>query len=395
MPISRSHAVAMLDAAMRLRRKSAMTSRCDFFQNLQLERSAPYDAALQSILSLSKARGAQRTIAGWHGYGPTPLRDLDFLAREARVAAVYYKDEGFRFGLKSFKALGGAYAVQRLAERLGSGVTVTCATDGNHGRAVAWGAGRAGIRAVIYVHETVSQGRADAIASYGATVVREGRTYDDAVRASAQAAEKNGWHIVSDTSWPGYEDVPKSVMQGYALLGMEAQEQGAQPTHIFVQGGVGGLAAGVLSFYWESFGAQRPVLIVVEPETAACLFESARAGALRVVGGDLDTIMAGLACGEPSVLAWEVLRKGADAFMTITDAMAADAMRLLADHRIVGGESGVAGLAGFRAATADPALRAALSLDENSRVLLMGTEGATDPAVYRAIVGREAEEVLR
>lgn len=372
-----------------------MTSRRDFFRNLQLDRRAPYDAALQSILSLSKAREAQRAIAAWDGYAPTPLRDLDFLAREARVAAVHYKDEGFRFGLKSFKALGGAYAVERLVAAKGrDGLTVTCATDGNHGRAVAWGARRAGISAVIYVHETVSQGRADAIASFGATVVREGRTYDDAVRASTQAAQQNGWHIVSDTSWPGYEDVPKSVMQGYALLGMEAQDQGARPTHVFVQGGVGGLAAGVLSFFWEILGADRPVLTVVEPETAACLFESARAGALRAVGGDLDTIMAGLACGEPSLLAWQLLGKGADAFMTISDAMAADAMRLLADQGIIGGESGVAGLAGFRTAAADPALRAALGLDENSRVLLIGTEGATDPDVYRAIVGRSAEEVM-
>lgn len=362
---------------------------------MQLDRSASYDAALQSILSLTKARSAHAAISQWDDYAPTPLRNLDFVAREAGVAAVQYKDEGHRFGLKSFKALGGAYAVQRLVEKHGaSDLTVTCATDGNHGRAVAWGARRAGIRAVIYVHETVSPGRAAAIASFGATVVREGRTYDDAVRASTEAAARNGWQIVSDTSWPGYENVPKDVMQGYALLGMEAEAQGCDPTHIFVQGGVGGLAAGVLSYFWETRGPQRPVLIVVEPVTAACLFESARAQALTVVGGDLDTIMAGLACGEPSILAWRLLSGGADAFMTITDAMASSAMRLLADHHIVGGESGVAGLAGLRAAAADPAMRAALQLDQHSRVLLFGTEGATDPDVYGKIVGRDAAEVV-
>lgn len=361
---------------------------------MQLDRNAPYDAALQSILSMAKAREAHAAIAKWTGYAPTPLRDLAFLAREADIAAVQYKDEGHRFTLKSFKALGGAYAVQRLVARHGAeNLTVTCATDGNHGRAVAWGAQRAGIRAVIYIHETVSQGRADAIAGFGATVVREGRTYDDAVRASTAAAAKNGWHIVSDTSWPGYEDVPKDVMQGYALLGMEAEAQGARPTHIFVQGGVGGLAAGVLSYFWETQGAARPVLTVVEPVTAACLYESARAQALTTVGGDLDTIMAGLACGEPSILAWKLLAPGADAFMTITDAMAAQAMRDLAAHGIVGGESGVAGLAGFRQAAADHDMRAALGLTKQSRVLLIGTEGATDPAVYRDIVGRAAEEV--
>ena len=366
-----------------------------FFQNMQLDRAAPYDVALQSILSLEKARTARAAITLWDGYKPTPLRDLDFIAREARVAAVHYKDEGHRFTLKSFKALGGAYAVERLVAQHGTDtLTVTCATDGNHGRAVAWGARRAGIAAVIYIHETVSQGRADAIAALGARVVREGRTYDDAVRAASAAAAKNGWQIVSDTSWPGYEDVPKDVMQGYALLGMEAQEQDAAPTHIFVQGGVGGLAAGVLSYFWQTQGARRPVLTVVEPVTAACLFESARARALTVVGGDLDTIMAGLACGEPSILAWRLLAPGADAFMTISDDMAAAAMRDLAAHKIVGGELGVAGLAGLRLAASDPTMRAALGLSGNSRVLLFGTEGATDPQVYRQIVGQSAEEVV-
>lgn len=396
MPISQSDigVLRLTLSGCRAETDDMTRSRPDFFQNMQLDRSAPYDAALQSILSLAKARAAYAAISQWDDYAPTPLRNLDFAARESGVAAVQYKDEGYRFGLKSFKALGGAYAVQRLVEKHGAtDLTVTCATDGNHGRAVAWGARRAGIKAVIYVHETVSPGRAAAIASFGATVVREGRTYDDAVRASTQAAERNGWQIVSDTSWPGYENVPKDVMQGYALLGMEAEAQGCEPTHIFVQGGVGGLAAGVLSYFWETRGPQRPVLIVVEPVTAACLFESARAQALTVVGGDLDTIMAGLACGEPSILAWRLLSGGADAFMTITDAMASDAMRLLADHRIVGGESGVAGLAGLRAAAADPAMRTAFRLDEHSRVLLFGTEGATDPDVYRNIVGRDAAEV--
>ncbi len=330
----------------------------------------------------------------WEGYAPTPLRNLHAVADQLDLAQVFYKDEGKRFGLKSFKALGGAYAVDRIVAARGKeGLTVACATDGNHGRSVAWGARRAGVKAVIYVHETVSEGRAEAIRSFGATVVREGRTYDDSVRACTQAAQAQGWQIVSDTSWPGYEDVPKDVMQGYAVLAMEAEAQGAKPTHVFVQGGVGGLAAGVLSYRWEKLGSERPLLVVVEPETAACLFESAKAGSLTTVGGDLDTIMAGLACGEPSILAWRILDPGADAFMTITDTAAAEAMRLLAQLGVVGGESGVAGLAGLIKAAADPVLRQALKLDASSRVLCYGTEGATDPQVYSSIVGRTAEEV--
>jgi diaminopropionate ammonia-lyase len=366
----------------------------DFVSNPRLDRSRAYGEDLRAILSLAAAREARAAISGWAGYAPTPLRDLPALADTLDLAQVLYKDEGHRFGLRSFKALGGAYAVDRLVAQRGvAGLTVTCATDGNHGRSVAWGARRAGVKAVIYVHETVSEGRAEAIRSFGATVVREGRTYDDSVRACALAAAANGWQIVSDTSWPGYEEVPKDVMQGYALLAIEAEAQGATPTHVFVQGGVGGLAAGVLSHSWETLGAARPVFVVVEPETAACLLESAKAGAVTAVGGDLDTIMAGLACGEPSILAWKLLDTGADAFMTISDTAAADAMRLLASVGVVGGESGVAGLAGLIKAARDPALRTLLGLDAASRILCYGTEGATDAQVYRKIVGRSAEEV--
>lgn len=366
----------------------------DFVLNAGLDRVCAYSREMQSILSLDAAGTARAAITAWDGYAPTPLRDLPAIADQLDLAQVLYKDEGQRFGLKSFKALGGAYAVDRIvAARGAAGLTVACATDGNHGRSVAWGARRAGVKAVIYVHQTVSEGRAEAIRSFGATVVREGRTYDDSVRACTEAAAENGWQIVSDTSWPGYEDVPRDVMQGYALLAMEVEAQGGRPTHVFVQGGVGGLAAGVLSYRWEKLGADRPIFVVVEPENAACLFESARNGSVTTVDGDLDTIMAGLACGEPSILAWRILQPGADAFMTIADTAAADAMRLLASLGVVGGESGVAGLAGLIRAAREPSLRAALKLDGASRVLCYGTEGATDPEVYRGIVGRSADEV--
>ncbi|PTM62036.1 diaminopropionate ammonia-lyase [Phreatobacter oligotrophus] len=365
--------------------------------NPDLDRSLPYGAEQRAILSREGGRAAHAAIAAWDGYAPTPLLSLDALAQEAGVGAILYKHEAHRFVLKSFKALGGAYAVERLVVSRGSaeGLTVTCATDGNHGRAVAWGARRLGVRAVIYVHETVSQGRADAIAAYGAEVRRVPGNYDDAVRASAEAAAANGWTIVSDTSWPGYDLIPRGVMQGYAVLGLEAEAQGARPTHVFVQGGVGGIAAAMLSWTWESLGADRPILVVVEPNRAACLLESAAARRWTTVGGDLDTIMAGLACGEPSELAWALLSPGADAFMDIPDGRAADTMRRLAELGIAAGESGVAGLAGLMAAAADPAARALLRLDATSRVLCIGTEGATDPAIYREIVGRAAEDVER
>jgi diaminopropionate ammonia-lyase len=280
----------------------------------------------------------------------------------------------------------------------GPPAAVCCATDGNHGRSVAWGAREAGLRCVIYVHEGVSEGRAQAIRGFGAEVRRVGGNYDDSVRIAAADAAREGWTVVSDTSWEGYQDIPRDVMQGYGVMVGEAIAQGGggarPPTHVFVQGGVGGIAAATVAHLWERFGAARPRVVVVEPDKADCLTRSAEQGRVVHLSGDLDTIMAGLSCGEPSPLAWAVLDPGADAFMAIGDAAIAPAMRALAALGVVGGESGVAGLAGLRIAATDRAMRAALGLDASSRVLLFGTEGATDPALYEELVGESAERVM-
>jgi diaminopropionate ammonia-lyase len=369
------------------------------------------------VLPANGFRRARAEITSWPGYAPTPLRDLPEIARAAGVGAVRLKDEATRFGLGSFKALGGAYAVANLlcdelarrgiaanatAADLTAGtyaattraITVTCATDGNHGRSVAWGAQRFGANAVIFVHETVSQQRVDAIAAFGADVRRVPGTYDDAVRAAGHAATENGWFVVSDTSWPGYTDVPREVMQGYRLMADEALDQweGEPPTHAFVQGGVGGAAAAV-SVQLRTRLTPPPALVVAEPDRAACLLASAELGTLTAVPGDLDTLMAGLACGEPSLLAWQELERAAWAFMAVPDEAAVASMRLLADQGIVAGESGVAGLAAFLLAAADPVARETLGLGPDSRVLLFSTEGATDPALYAALVGESAESV--
>ena len=355
-------------------------------------------------------RRAKAEITSWPGYAPTPLRDFPALAAGAGIAALRIKDEAGRFGLGSFKALGGAYAVAQLlagelarrgvaadassadlvAGRFGAAtrdITVVSATDGNHGRSVAWGAQRFGCRCVIYVHATVSQGRVDAIAAYGAEVRRVPGTYDDAVRAAAEAAAAHGWFVVSDTSWEGYTSVPVDVMQGYRLMADEAADQwpDAAPTHVFIQGGVGGVAAAV-SVQMRMRYRPPPALVVAEPDRAACLLASAELGTPTAVPGDLDTLMAGLACGEPSLLAWQELGRGAAAFMAVPDEAAVECMRLLARHGMVAGESGVAGLAALLLAAADPAAREALGLSPTSRVLLFSTEGATDPDLYRRLV---------
>lgn len=361
----------------------------------------PYGAAERAILGGPAFAEAWDAIRAWPGYAPTPLYALPGLAAQLGIASLHYKDEGPRFGLGSFKALGGAYAVARVVAARGGaeGLTVTCATDGNHGRSVAWGAQRAGCRCVIFVHAGVSEARVAAIAHYGAEVRRVPGNYDDSVRHAADTAAAEGWTVVSDTSYPGYTDIPRHVMQGYAVLAEEAIAQSdAPPTHLFLQGGVGGFAAAMVAHYWERTGAARPVAVVVEPDRAACLLASARAGKPTAVHGDLDTLMAGLACGEPSLLAWDILDAGADAFLSIPDALALEAMRTLArpaagDPAIVGGESGVAGLAGLQAIADDAAVRAAIVLTAASRVLVVGTEADTDPALYARVVGNRAAEV--
>jgi len=359
-----------------------------------------------TVLPAGGFRRARAEITAWPGYAPTPLRDLPALAVQAGVASVQVKDESGRFGLGSFKALGGAYAVlgvmqAELARRgiakaataaelmagahAGAGITVTCATDGNHGRSVAWGAQRFGADCVIFVHPGVSQGRRDAIAAYGAEVREAPGTYDDSVRAAAAAAAQHGWHVVSDTSWPGYTELPREVMQGYRLMAAEALEgwSGAPPTHAFVQGGVGGMAAAV-SVQLRTLQPV-PALVVVEPHDAACLMASAQAGTITAAGS-LDTVMAGLACGEPSLIAWQELERAAAAFLSISDDAAINAMRVLAGCGMVSGESGAAGLAGLLRAAADPQARAVLGLDRSSRILLFSTEGATDPELYARLV---------
>jgi diaminopropionate ammonia-lyase len=397
----------------------------DIFHNPRSDKSRPYGEERRLVLSEEEFTRARNEIAAWPGYSPTPLLSLNGLADAIGIGQLSYKDESVRFELASFKALGGAYAVahllaqevQRLTlaesittdDLLGGSfreftgnITVTCATDGNHGRSVAWGAQLFGCRCIIYIHATVSAGREQAIADYGAEVVRVEGNYDDAVREADVDAGWYGRILISDTSYPGYTDIPRYVMQGYTVMVDEAIQQlpgGQQPTHIFVQGGVGGLAAAVCSLFWERYGERRPRFIVVEPKRADCIFQSISQGQRQPSKGDLNTLMAGLACGEVSLLAWDILNEGIDDVITVDDKAAEDCMRILAagcddDPPVVAGESAVAGLAGLIGVLQQPDLRARLQINSDSRVLLFGTEGATDPMLYRQITGYGPAEVL-
>ncbi|UOD50742.1 diaminopropionate ammonia-lyase [Orrella daihaiensis] len=383
-----------------------------------------YGEVRSSILSVSGFDAAQKEITQWPGYLPTALHCLSGLAQTLGLGELYYKDESTRFTLKSFKALGGAYAVFRLIQQaiakehnghmpspeevlsgkykdIVSKLTVTCATDGNHGRSVAWGAQTFGCGCVIYVHAMVSQGRADAIAAFGAKVERVAGNYDESVRHAAEQAEKHGWTVVSDTTYEGYRDIPIDVMHGYGVMSREMIEQldDVPPTHVIVQAGVGAFAASVCAVFWQHWGEQRPRFVVVEPENAACLFESAKAGHPVAVHGELDTVMAGLACGEVSPVAWEILAGGANDFCMLADHYALEGMKVFAnpvgsDPAIVSGETGTTGLGLLMAAKHSPAVWQALRFGPDARVLILGSEGDTDPEIYAKVVGRKASEVV-
>jgi len=389
-----------------------------FCANPLASKAARYGPEQEEVLNAPAFDRARKTIESWPGYGLTPLVPLSGIAREAGVGALHYKDEASRFGLGSFKALGGAYAVWQVllreADRKGISssdreafaqfaktMTVCCATDGNHGRSVAWGAQTFGCNCVIFIHATVSEGRKQAIEKYGARVVRCAGNYDDSVREAQATADREGWIVVSDTSYEGYRDIPKDVMQGYELMAAEALEQwpeAAPPSHIFLQTGVGGMAAAVTAYFWRRFGSARPTIILADPLKSACWLETIRSGEPTAVEGDLDTLMAGLACGEISDLAWTILKHSADAVIGLSDEAAVDGMRLLAEGRygdapLVAGESAVAGLMALMLVANDAGTRTALQLDETSRVLVFGTEGATDPELYAQLVGRAPGEV--
>jgi len=350
---------------------------------------------------------AARQVRQFHatvpGYAPTPLHTV------AGPAALLVKDESYRFGLNAFKALGGSYAMARLlAEKLGcpldfvairermarpgaEQLTFVTATDGNHGRGVAWSAKMLGQKAVVRMPKGSTAERLEHIRALGADAAITDVNYDETVRLCAGLAEKNGWILIQDTAWDGYEQIPLHIMQGYMTMSGEAWDQlaGQMPTHIFLQAGVGSMAAAQTAFFRSLPEGDKPVICVVEPNRADCLFRTAGAGEIRTVTGDMDSIMAGLCCGEPCTLAWDILKNEADAFFSCPDWVAAEGMRLLAKQGITSGESGAPGAGLVQRLLTDPALaemKTAIGLNEASRVLLFSTEGDTDRSRYSQIM---------
>lgn len=371
------------------------------------------------LLAEKEVKKARRFHESFPQYKVTPLADLKGMAAYLNLGKVAVKDESYRFGLNAFKVLGGSYAIVKyIAKETGRDIdslpyetlvsdelkqtfgyaTFFSATDGNHGRGVAWAANRLGQKCVIRMPVGSTENRKQHIIDEGAECTIESVNYDDCVRMAAQEAQKTEHGvIIQDTAWEGYEEIPSWIMQGYSTMADEANEQfGERPTHIFVQAGVGSLAGSVVGYFANRYKDNPPVIVVVEAEPAACLYKGAAAGdgKIRIVDGEMPTIMAGLCCGEPNVTAWDILKNHATAFLAVGDDVARRGMRMLAapvkgDQQVISGESGAASFGALATIMLDETyreLRETLKLNQESKVLLFSTEGDTDPDRYKAIV---------
>lgn len=386
-------------------------------------RKIEYEKASTSFMNHEVVQRVRELHKSFPQYKVTPLHHLRDLANHFGVKNIWLKDESYRFGLNAFKVLGGSYAVgkylaeklnvdiselsfeklrsKEIKEKLGD-ITFVTATDGNHGRGIAWAANELGQKSVVYMPKGSSEVRLNNIKKAGAEAYITDLNYDDTVRLAKQKAEENGWVLVQDTAWDGYEKIPNWIMQGYATLIDEAMEQivetgSSRPTHVFLQSGVGSFPASIQSYFVEKFGDNRPLTVIVEPHNANCFYKSMKmnGGNPHAVKGDLQTIMAGLACGEPSKTAWNVLKDYADVFISSPDYVAARGMRILAnpignDPRIISGESGGGiGIGIVSLLTENHTLaqiKEALQINADSEILVISTEGDTDPEHYRKIV---------
>ncbi len=399
--------------------------RTNLFINAQTHPPADYGPTQKTLLNQDAFADVAAEMTNLPGYQPTPLIGLNGLASASGVEAVWCKHEGYRFEVGSFKPTGPVYAmlsvlkgeirkatgvetvttqdlIDRKYESVTKEIVVSAATSGNHGRALAWGARMFGCRCVIYMNDGVSPGREAAIAAYGAEVVRVSGNYDRVVQRSYTDAEALGYFAISDDKSAEYPNISREIMQGYAMVADEIVRQFSDiqpPTHVFVPGGGGRFAGATCGHLWDRYANNHPRVIVVEPTASACLYQSAIENSAATVSGDGRSVMDGLVVESASPQAWNILGGGVFAFLTIPDEAAVDAIRQAAtgvdgDSPVVIGETGIAAWAGFLAVTYDENLRSQLELDRNSRVVIIATEGATDPEVYHNLVGVSPEAIL-
>ncbi|MBS22705.1 MAG: diaminopropionate ammonia-lyase [Rhodobacterales bacterium] len=342
---------------------------------------------------------AYKTISGWKGYEPTPLISLHKLSRKLKLNNIFYKDESKRFHLKSFKALGGAYAVEK-ATIDNKNLTVTTATAGNHGRSVAWGAQRLGLNCKIFISEYVSEARANSMRNLDAEVIRVNGNYEKSLEECVTQANKNGWEIIQDVAWENYETVPKLTMAGYSVMIKEISNQTNQYiTHVFLQAGVGGMASGAIAGIAKYF-KRIPKIIIVEPENADCVLKSIDKGSLQKVDIKKESIMGGMSCGEVSLVPWKILKESVDICTSISDVnvdltISMLKNKILSDEEIVGGECSTPGIISLIACSEDSEIKKNLGLEESSNILVIGCEGDADENLYNKLLSTGNKKLLK
>ena len=346
-----------------------------------------------NVLAKQDMDEAYQIISGWNNYSPTPLISLNKLSRELNVKKIFYKDESKRFHLKSFKALGGAYAVEKVTKG-NKEITVSTATAGNHGRSVAWGSKKLGLKCKIFISEYVSEFRAKVMRSFGADVIRVKGNYDNSLKECIKQSKQNNWQIVQDVAWQDYKLVPKLTMAGYSVMMKEISEQinNQQISHVILQAGVGGMAAAMvagIARYLDNV----PKIIVVEPESAACVLESIKTEKIEKISIEKESLMGGMSCGEVSLVPWEILKHSVKHCISLPDDDIGKTMKLLgnssfSDQQIIAGENSAPGVIGLIASCEDQNVKEKLQLDQNSNVLIIGCEGDTDKEMYQKLISQ-------
>ena len=347
-----------------------------------------------SVLPKQDIDVAYKTISSWDNYSPTPLISLNKLSEKLKLNKIFYKDESKRFHLKSFKALGGAYAVERVAKG-NKEVVISTATAGNHGRSVAWGSKKLGLKCKIFISEYVSESRAEVMRNFGADVIRVKGNYENSLNECIKQSNQNNWQIVQDVAWQDYKLVPKLTMAGYSVMMKEISEQinNQQISHVILQAGVGGMAAAMVAGI-ASYLNHVPKIIIVEPESAACVLESIKTGKIEKISIKKESLMGGMSCGEISLVPWQILKNSVSHCVTVSDDYISKTVKFLAncefsDEKIIGGECSTPGIISLVGLCNDVKIRKNINLNEDSNVLLFGCEGDADEELYKRLLKQE------
>ena len=344
-----------------------------------------------SVLPKRDIDVAYKTISSWDNYSPTPLISLNKLSEKLKLNKIFYKDESKRFHLKSFKALGGSYAVEKVTKG-NKEIVISTATAGNHGRSVAWGSKKLGLKCKIFISENVSESRAEVMRNFGADVIRVKGNYENSLNECIKQSNQNNWQIVQDVAWQDYKLVPKLTMAGYSVMMKEISEQinNQQISHVILQAGVGGMAAAMVAGIARYLN-HVPKIIIVEPESAACVLESIKTGKIEKISIEKESLMGGMSCGEVSLVPWQILKNSVSHCVTVSDDYISKTVKFLAncefsDEKIIGGECSTPGIISLVGLCNDVKIRKNINLNEDSNVLLFGCEGDTDEELYQKLL---------